>query len=140
MKILRSIEAMAIINPQLCKQKTIQVEVEQRNEGMLPHLHVYHDKTRNPRKCSYIRLDKPAYSEHHKNGKKLPRDLKKEFIEVMSTPWKSHVVEDVNGIRTATGYEAAVSIWSETFEDGSLDRFSKDENGNLIMPDYKNEL
>jgi hypothetical protein len=56
---------MAVINPKLCKQLAIQVEVEQRDDGPIPHLHVYHDHTRNPKKCSYIRLDKCAYSEHH---------------------------------------------------------------------------
>lgn len=137
MKILRSIEAMAIVNPSLCKSKTIQVEIEQSNEGPIPHLHVYHDKTRSKSRCSYIRLDAPAYSEHHRSaGKKLPRKLKEEFIEVMETPWAKHVVQTAGGLRTATGYEASVGIWSETFEDNSLDKFNLDENGDLIMPDY----
>lgn len=34
-------EEMAIINPQFCKNRTIQAEVEQRNEGPIPHLHIY---------------------------------------------------------------------------------------------------
>ena len=63
----QSLKEMAIINPRLCNQLTIQVEIEQRDEGPIPHVHVYHDKTRNPKECSYIRLDKCAYSEHHKD-------------------------------------------------------------------------
>lgn len=41
---------MAIINSVLCKNSSIEIEVEQRNEGPIPHLHVYLDKTRNPKK------------------------------------------------------------------------------------------
>ena len=42
-----SLNEMAIINPKMCKQLSIQVEVEQRDEGPVPHVHVYLDKTRN---------------------------------------------------------------------------------------------
>lgn len=136
MKILRSIEAMAIINPTLCKSKTIQVELEQTSEGPVPHLHVYHDKTRNPKSCSYVRLDKAEYSPHHKDSQPLPRELKEEFIEVMTEPWSKHVVETVSGTRTATGYEAAVGIWAETYEDDNFSKFEIDEDGELVMPDY----
>lgn len=130
------IEAMASINPQLCENKTILVEVEQRNEGPIPHLHVYHDKTRNPKKCSYIRLDKAEYSKHHKDGKKLNDKLKREFIEVMNEPWKKHIIETPTGYRAATGYEASVEIWSDTYEHGSLDKFPTDSEGNIIQLDY----
>ena len=80
----QSLKEMAIINPRLCNQLTIQVEIEQRDEGPIPHVHVYHDKTRNPKECSYIRLDKCAYSEHHKDNKPLPKKLKNQFIELMN--------------------------------------------------------
>ena len=133
---MNHIEAMAIVNPNLCKSKTIQVEVEQTNKGPIPHMHVYHDKTRNRQKCSYVRLDKAEYSTHHREGLPLPRNLKKEFIEVMSSPWPKHVVDDVTGQRTATGYEAAVGIWVETFEGNDMSKFSLDTSGSLICPDY----
>ena len=41
-----SLNEMAIINPKMCKQLSIQVEVEQRDEGPVPHVHVYLDKTK----------------------------------------------------------------------------------------------
>lgn len=132
------IQAMATINPQLCNQLQISVEVEQRNEGDIPHVHVYHDKSRNPRKCSYIRLDKPEYSDHHKNAKPLPPALKKEFIEVMTSPWQKELIETPTGVRPATGYEAAVGIWVDTYEEGNLDKFETDSNGQLIPVDYSN--
>lgn len=129
------IEAMAIINPKLCRNLAIQVEVEQRDEGDIPHLHVYHDKTRNPKKCSYVRLDKAEYSPHHDIvplGK-----LKDQFIYVMTSPWQKHMYINNNGIaRTATGYEAAVDTWVETFENDDYSKFNTDSEGNLIMPDY----
>lgn len=135
------IQAMAIINPQFCNTHTIQVEIEQRNEGQIPHIHVYHDHTRNPKKCSFIRLDIPKYSEHHKKGKNKPLDskLKKEFIELMESTWGKYIIQESGGIyRPATGYEAAVMIWVDTYEEGDLSKFNTDENGDLIPLDYSN--
>ena len=132
------ISAMALINPRLCKSRTILVEVEQLDEGPIPHVHVYHDKTRDPKRCSYIRLDKAEYLTHHGGSKgiPLPPNLKKEFIEVMDSPWERHIIETTSGLRPATGYEAAVLIWEDTYEDGSFDKFEVDEEGKLIIPDY----
>ena len=104
------IEAMAIVNPRLCKNMTIQIEVDQRDEGPIPHMHVYHDKTRNPKKCSYIRLDKAEYSQHHGYNLPLPAKLKKEFIEVMNSPFRKY----------SSGYEYAVETWADTYEDRSV--------------------
>ena len=138
-KLIRSteqIEAMAIINPMLCNNLTIQVEVEQRNEGPVPHVHVYHDKTRNLRKCSYVRLDKAEYSNHHKHSIPLPKNLKKQFIDVMNSTWESIGVKTPTGWRSSTGYEAAVKTWVETFEHGDYSKFTFDSDGNLVSPDY----
>lgn len=134
---LQPIEAMAVINPKLCRNLTIQVEVEQRDEGPIPHVHVYHDKTRNPKKCSYIRLDSASYSTHHTDNKILSDRLKEEFIKVMSSPWSKYKVETPTGVRYQTGYEAAVDTWIDTFEDeGDYSKFNLDANGELIQPDY----
>ena len=122
----QSIEAMAIINPKLSNNRTIQIEVEQRDEGSIPHVHVYHDKSRNPNKCSYIRLDRAEYSTHHKDNIPLPKNLKDEFIEIMETPFRKY----------SSGYEQAVETWADTYESGSFDKFPTDADGNLIIPDY----
>ena len=50
----KQIEAMSIVNPTLCDQLSVQVEVEQRNEGPIPHVHVYLDKSRNPKNLHRI--------------------------------------------------------------------------------------
>lgn len=43
-------------------------------------MHVYLDKHRDARNCSYIRLDKPEYSTHHGDEcKKLNKKQKKIF-------------------------------------------------------------
>ena len=136
MKSLEHNEAIAVINPQSCNRKTIFVEVVQQSEGPIPHLHVYHDKTRDPEKCSYVRLDRAEYFTAHKGGKKLSDNLKKEFIEIMNEPWKKHIIETSSGYRPATGYEAAVEIWVDTYEHDSLDKFNTDEYGNIIQVDY----
>lgn len=134
-----SLKEMAIINPKMCKQLTIQVEIEQRDEGPIPHVHVYHDKTRNPKKCSYIDLTQCAYSKHHKDNIPLPRKLKEQFIDLMNATCKNRYVADYEGnLHPATGYQAAVQIWSETFEDDSLDKFELDEHGLIKQMDYSN--
>lgn len=49
-KVIKSSEyiaCMVLINPQLTEQSSILVEVFQQNEGPIPHVHVFHDKTRN---------------------------------------------------------------------------------------------
>ena len=131
------ITAMATINPGLCKKYGIEVEIEQRNEGDVPHLHVYHNTNRNPKECSYIRLDKAEYSTHHKDNLPLSKKLKIQFIEIMSTVWMKHYHESPDGsIRAATGYEVAVDTWVECYEDGSYAKFTLDQNGDPIMPDY----
>lgn len=133
------ITCMALINPQLTEQCSILVEVLQGGEGPIPHVHVYHDKSRNPKKCSWVRLDKPEYSDHHGEIVKMPKKVKDEFIRIMTSEWKKHIVENSDGTyRPATGYEAAVDIWVDTYEKGSYDKFPKDENGNLISIDYSN--
>lgn len=123
---------MAIINPKLCRNSTIQVEIEQRDEGPIPHMHVYHDKTRNPKKCSYIRLDKAEYAPHH-NINLLSNNEKEEFIRIMCSPWIKPY--DTNN-RVLTGYQQAVQIWLDTFGDIYHWQFDLDENGLPIMPDY----
>lgn len=130
-----NIYAMSIINPRLCKQLSIQIEVEQRDEGPIPHLHVYLDKTRNPKNCAYIRLDKAEYAPHHKS-KKLSKAQKKEFLQVMtSTAPKTMTVSIVSGeFKPATGYQNAVETWIETF--GETVQFNYDDEGFPLMPDY----
>ena len=128
---------MAIINPRLCKQLSIQVEIEQRDEGPIPHVHVYLDKTRNPKNCAFIRLDKPEYCKHHKDGKHLNKKQKQEFIELMNHTAKGIVIYNEEGsMFPANGYQSAVMIWSETYEDGDLSKFTLDETGIIITPDY----
>lgn len=127
---------MAIINPQACKQASIHIELEQRDEGPIPHLHVYLDKTRNPKNCSYIRLDKAEYAKHHKDGKCITGKAKDEFISIMSNFWNKEFIQSIysNSIRKATGYEAAVKTWIDTF--GETVPFNYDSDGFPIMPDY----
>lgn len=131
------IQAMATINPKFCNLHTIQGEVEQRDEGSIPHMHIYWDKSRNPKKCSYVRLDEVAYSDHHKICPKLPKTIKDEFVELMNNEWVGHFIPDKNGNPVkCTGYQAAVHIWVETFEDGDYSKFTVDENGIPVQLDY----
>ena len=133
-----SLNEVTIINPKMCKQLSIQVEVEQRDEGHVPHVHVYLDKTRNKKNCAYIRLDVPEYCTHHKDGKHLSRKQKEEFIELMESMIRGAAIYDNDGnMLQANGYQNAVMIWSETWENGSLEKFKLDENGIIVTPNYR---
>lgn len=139
LEFIEPLNEMAIINPKMCKQLTIQVEVEQRNKGELPHVHVYHNKTRNSKECSYIRLDKCAYSEHHKDNIPLPTKLKRQFVSLMNQTCRGQFIYDNKDVpHPATGYQTAVQIWADTFEDGNLSKFELDDNGLIKQIDYSN--
>lgn len=137
------IMAMATINPKLCRQRSIRVEVVQGGEGNKSHVHVYWNDGR----VSYISLTKPTYAEHHHDNKGVPLNQKtrEEFVEIMSTIWDKYAIElfvlDEDGEPTkatyfekATGYEAAVQVWVDTYGEDSDLKYEKD--GRPIMPDY----
>ena len=126
---------MAIVNPKLCRQLTIQAEICQRDEGPIPHIHIFHDKTRNPKKCSCIRLDEVAYSPHHKSTIELPRKLKKEFIKLMTLLSNDFMEDDNGNVIRLNGYQSAVKTWVETYED-NYNKFKLDERGIPITLDY----
>lgn len=138
------IMAMATINPKLCEQKSIRLEVVQGGEGDKAHIHVYWNDGR----VSYVDLTAPIYAEHHhgKKGVPLNRKTRKEFIEIMSAVWNKYAIElfklDADGEPTdetyftrATGYEAAVQLWIDTYDNDERFKFGKD--GRPIMPDYR---
>ena len=134
-RLYKPIYAMSAINPKLCKQLGLYVEVEQRDEGTIPHMHVYHDKSRNPKKCSYICLDKASYSKHHKLHK-LSKNQKDLFMQIMTQPCDTALVT-ANGVLTyGNGYQFAVYTWVNTYCDNSYEGFEVDGNGLPIMPDY----
>ena len=127
---------MAIINPRMCKQLSIQVEIEQRDEGPVPHVHVYLDKTRNPKNCAFVRLDKPEYCSHHKDGKVLNKKQKEEFIKIMNSTCATFLPNIYGDPVKTTWYQNAVHIWAETYEDGDLDKFNVDDKGVIEQLDY----
>ena len=89
---------MEIINPVLCKNSSIEIEVEQRNEVIIPHMHVYLDKTRDPKNCAYVRLDKAEYAPD----------------EIRQVNWE--IAKDRNGkrwVRCLTDFDAARSYFQE---------------------------
>lgn len=127
-------DAITIINPLFCKKQKLQVEVHQGNEGPVPHMHVYHDETRNPAKCSCVRLDKCEYAPGHEFTK-MPRRIKKKFIKLMNAPTNYGMKGKDGKIKPANGYQAAVQIWADTFEE-DLSKFNTDDNGYIIPVDY----
>lgn len=133
-----TIEAMSLINPQLCRQLGLKISVMQGGEGPIPHVHVYRGSDFDSGDCTYIRLDKPEYSQHHnKPVIELSKKEKEAFIQIMKSKWPKYYHESADGsVRKATGYEAAVDTWVDTYEDGDYSKFQLDMNGDPIMPDY----
>ena len=128
---------MAIINPKMCKNLSIQVEIEQRDEGPVPHFHVYLDNTRNKKNCAYVRIDEADYCTHHKDGKTLNKKQKKEFIDLMKSDSGKFLADNNGNPVRATWYQIAVSIWVETYED-DYSKFNLDSRGIPVMPNYNN--
>lgn len=92
-------------------------------------LHVYHDKTRNPKNCSAVRLDKAEYSEHHKDLPILNKKQKEEFLKLMKSTWNRRG-------SSYNGYVESVDTWVDTYEHGNYDKFSLNDEGMPEMPDY----
>lgn len=47
--------------------------------------------------------------------------------------WTTSIV-DKNNIKIATGYEVAVQVWTDTYEENN--KIQYDKNGFPVMPDY----
>lgn len=130
-KYLHTVEAMSRINPQLLENLSIEVVMYDENEGPAPHVHVYLDKTKDPRKCAVVRLDRAKYSTHHGEPVvRMNKKQKREFLRIMKSQWNSR-------LSSGTGYERAVDIWVDAFEDGSYEKSTIDTNGVPVMPDYE---
>ena len=124
------------INPSWNKsaKNPIYIFVFQRDEGPIPHMHVYHDKELNMRKCSFIRLDKAEYSPHH-DIIPLPGYLEQSFIDVMTSILPRKSDGEPSG---TTGYQAAVDTWLATFGFAKDIHIDVDEDTGLwIMPPYQ---
>ena len=134
----RYVRAIATINSQMCDQFGVYVEVEQGEQGPVPHVHVYWDRSRIPRRCSYVRLDMAEYSDYHKQpSKPLPKQVKKVFLDVTAKEWSGMYLETNDGTPVrGTGYQRAFQIWADTYESGSYDKFKLDERGLPVMPNY----
>ena len=135
----KPVEAMAIINPRFCEHLHIQAEIEQSREGPIPHVHVYMDKTRNPKKCAYVRLDKAEYSPHHSKTV-LDKNAKREFISLMNSIHPRELaisVTNPENVHRASGYEQAVYTWMDSYP-GSEKFFAFDQDGFPVMPNYEN--
>lgn len=128
---------LALINPRLCKKLSIKVAIEQHDtETTIPYLHVFLDNTWNLKNCAFVRLDKPEYVPE-KNSIRLSIKQKEELIYILSSESKCHWITsivDKNNVKIATGYEVAVQVWTDTFEEN--DKTQYDKNGFPVMPDY----
>ena len=128
---------IALINPRLCKKLSIKVAIEQHDtETTIPYLHVFLDNTWNLKNCAFIRLDKSEYVPE-KNSIRLSTKQKEELIHILSSESKYHWITsivDKNNIKIATGYEVAVQVWTDTYDENN--KIQYDKNGFPVMPYY----
>ena len=128
---------ISIINPRLCKKVSIKVAIEQHDtETTIPYLHVFLDNMWDLKNCAFVRLDKPEYVPE-KNSIRLSTKQKEELIYILTSESKYHwttSIVDKNNIKIATGYEVAVQVWTDTFEENN--KIQYDKNGFPVMPDY----
>ena len=92
--------------------------------------------TWNLKNCAFIRLDKPEYVPE-KNPIRLSTKQKEELIYILTSESKYHwttSIVDKNNIKIATGYEVAVQVWTDTYEENN--KIQYDKNGFPVMPDY----
>ena len=121
--------AAFIINSKLCERLNIQVEIDKSEDRFVPQVRVYHDKTHDPRKCSFVCLHKAEYCTLHADAPVLPSALKDEFIAVMT----SYVDTSEGG--KLTGYEMSVGFWVDTYGK-KCGEYSFDDKDEHVMPDY----
>lgn len=128
---------LALINPRLCKRSSIEIAIEQHDtETIIPYLHVFLDNMWDLKNCAFVRLDKPEYVPE-KNTIRLSTKQKEELLYILSSESKDHWITsivDKNNIKIATGYEVAVQVWADTFEENN--KIQYDKNGFPVMPDY----
>lgn len=128
---------LALINPELCKRSSIEIAIEQHDtETTIPYLHIFLDNMWDLKNCAFVRLDKPEYVPE-KNTIRLSTKQKEELLYILSSESKDHWITsivDKNNIKIATGYEVAVQVWTDTFEEN--DKIQYDKNGFPVMPDY----
>ena len=128
---------LALINPELCKRLSIEVAIEQHDtETTIPYLHIFLDNMWDLKNCAFVRLDKPGYVPE-KNSIRLSTKQKEELIYILTSETKYHwttSIVDKNNIKIATGYEVAVQVWTDTFEENN--KIQYDKNGFPVMPDY----
>lgn len=128
---------ISIINPRLCKKVSIKVAIEQHDtETTIPYLHVFLDNMWDLKNCAFVRLDKPEYVPE-KNSIRLSTKQKEELIYILMSESKYHwttSIVDKNNIKIATGYEVAVQVWTDTYEENN--KIQYDKYGFPVMPDY----
>ena len=86
--------------------------------------------------CAFVRLDKPEYVPE-KNSIRLSTKQKEELIYILTSESKYHwttSIVDKNNIKIAIGYEVAVQVWTDTYEENN--KIQYDKNGFPVMPDY----
>lgn len=116
---------------------SIKVAIEQHDtETTIPYLHVFLDNMWDLKNCAFVRLDKPEYVPE-KNSIRLSTKQKEELIYILTSESKYHwttSIVDKNNIKIATGYEVAVQVWTDTYEENN--KIQYDKNGFPVMPDY----
>ena len=93
------------------------------DSGRIPHVHIV-----SPEFDCCVRLDKPEYFKHGHHDDTLNSRQRKAFYEFMC----SYVEDD----ELMTNYQFSVMSWNKNNSDTKI-KIPRDENGNVIIPDYR---
>ena len=131
---------MAEVYPKYIKEKRpdipFHVVVAQGGEGFVPHAHVYFrsKEDTNRKYISYICLHEAEYAPQHDDGKRLTNSEKKALVAFFNTFRDGAYTRKANGkVVPCNCWQECVDIWIATYSDKL---FIRDEDGDIIMPDY----
>ena len=93
------------------------------DSGRIPHVHIV-----SPTFDCCVRLDKPEYFKHGHHTETLNSRQRKAFYEFMC----SSAEDD----ELMTNYQFAVMSWNSNNSDTKI-KIPRDENGKVIIPDYR---
>lgn len=110
------------------KMNTFDIVVYTDDMGYIPHVHIIDSATRGEEFDTCVRLETNQYFLHGRHQDMFNTRQCKEFNEFMKQPHRN--------IHYRNNYEYAVNLWNDN-NSNSYVQLKEDEEGNIIMPNYK---
>lgn len=105
-----------------------EVYVRTSDPGFIPHVHIWDSATHGQDFDCCIKLETNEYFPHGHHTSKMNGAMRKAFANFMEQPCRSPKYKN--------NYELAVEMWNLNNSSAYV-QIREDENGNIIMPDYR---